>query len=49
MTSVAIVMMIIAMLVVWGGLVLAVVYLARHPLAEDAGGEFLDEPEAHHL
>lgn len=31
MTPVAIVMMIIAMVTVWGGLIAAVVNLARHP------------------
>ena len=49
MTTTAIIMMIIAILVVWGGLVLAVVYLWRNPLEEDLGGDFLDEPETHHL
>ncbi|GAA3510387.1 methionine/alanine import family NSS transporter small subunit [Georgenia daeguensis] len=49
MTTTAILMMIVAILVVWGGLVLAVVYLMRHPLEEDTHGDFLDEPEAHHL
>ncbi|MFS0892724.1 methionine/alanine import family NSS transporter small subunit [Microbacterium sp. 179-I 3D3 NHS] len=39
MTPTAIVMMIIAMVTVWGGLVAAVVNLARHPEASD------DEPE----
>ncbi|WP_418606870.1 methionine/alanine import family NSS transporter small subunit [Georgenia sp. SUBG003] len=49
MSTVAIVMMLVAMLVVWGGLVAAVVFLLRNPLQEDAGGDYLDEPEAHHL
>lgn len=31
MTSIAIVMMIIAMVTVWGGLIAAIVNLARHP------------------
>jgi cell division protein FtsX len=36
MTTTAIIMMIVAMVTVWGGLVLAVVNLARHPeVAED--------------
>jgi len=33
MTATAIVMMIVAMLTVWGGLVAAIVNLARHPEA----------------
>ena len=49
MTTTATIMMIIAILVVWGGLGLAVVYLLRNPLQEDAEGDFLDEPESHHL
>jgi hypothetical protein len=49
MTITAIVMMLVAILVVWGGLALAVVYLLRNPLQEDAGGDYLDEPESHHL
>jgi len=40
MTVTAIVFMIIAMVTVWGGLVAAIVNLARHPEAADA------EPEA---
>ncbi|AVL96202.1 MULTISPECIES: methionine/alanine import family NSS transporter small subunit [Bacteria] len=35
MTTTAIVMMIIAMVTVWGGLIAAVVNLARHPEVED--------------
>ncbi|HLT85239.1 MAG TPA: methionine/alanine import family NSS transporter small subunit [Phototrophicaceae bacterium] len=40
MTPLAIVFMIIAMLVIWGGLVVAITFLARHPLApeDDDGG-----------
>ena len=41
MTPVAIAMMIIAILTVWGGLVLALLNLKRHP--EDEGA-FPDEP-----
>jgi hypothetical protein len=40
MTTTAIIMMIVAMLTVWGGLVAAIVNLARHPEVAD------DEPEA---
>lgn len=40
MTPVAIIMMIIAMVTVWGGLIASIVNLARHPEAADA------EPEA---
>jgi hypothetical protein len=36
MTPVAIIMMIIAMVTVWGGLIAAIVNLARHPEAADA-------------
>lgn len=36
MTAAAIIMMIIAMVTVWGGLVAAVVNLARHPEAADS-------------
>lgn len=35
MTPIAITMMIISMVTVWGGLVLALVNLARHPEDED--------------
>jgi len=35
MTTPAIVMMIIAMVAVWGGLIAGIVNLARHPEAED--------------
>lgn len=35
MTVTAIVMMIVAMVTVWGGLIAAVVNLARHPEAAD--------------
>jgi hypothetical protein len=36
MTPTAIVMMIVAMVAVWGGLVAAIVNLARHPESADA-------------
>ncbi|MDN3445395.1 methionine/alanine import family NSS transporter small subunit [Microbacterium sp. APC 3901] len=36
MTTTAIVMMIIAMVTIWGGLVTAIVNLARHPEAADS-------------
>lgn len=36
MTTTAIVMMIIAMVTVWGGLVAAIVNLARHPEVAEA-------------
>lgn len=36
MTPTAIVMMVVAMVAVWGGLVAAVVNLARHPEVADA-------------
>lgn len=36
MTPLAIVMMIVAMVTVWGGLVTAIVNLARHPEAAQA-------------
>jgi hypothetical protein len=49
MTTTAIIMMLVAILVVWGGLTVAVVYLLRNPLQEDAGGDYSDEPESHHL
>lgn len=35
MTPLAILFMIIAMLVIWGGLVVAIVFLAKHPLEDD--------------
>lgn len=35
MTPVAIVMMIVAILVVWGGLGVAVIFLARHQIDDD--------------
>ncbi|WP_417564319.1 methionine/alanine import family NSS transporter small subunit [Microbacterium sp.] len=35
MTATAVVMMIVAMVTVWGGLVVAVVNLARHPEVAD--------------
>lgn len=37
MTTVAIVMMIVAIAVVWGGLVVAIRFLVRHPLDPEAG------------
>ncbi|WP_243229658.1 methionine/alanine import family NSS transporter small subunit [Microbacterium sp. CIAB417] len=40
MTAAAVIMMIIAMVTVWGGLVAAIVNLARHPEVADT------EPEA---
>lgn len=36
MTTTAIVMMIVAMVTIWGGLIAAVVNLVRHPEAADA-------------
>lgn len=36
MTATAIVMMIIAMVTIWGGLIAAVVNLARHPESAEA-------------
>ena len=39
MSTTAVVMMIIAMITVWGGLVAAIVNLARHPEAADAEPE----------
>jgi hypothetical protein len=36
MTPIAIVMMIIAMVTVWGGLIAAIVNLARHPEAAES-------------
>jgi len=36
MTATAVVMMIIAMVTVWGGLVAAIVNLARHPEAAES-------------
>ncbi|MBS0023068.1 methionine/alanine import family NSS transporter small subunit [Microbacterium paraoxydans] len=36
MTTTAIVMMIIAMVTVWGGLIAAIVNLAKHPEVDDA-------------
>lgn len=36
MTTTAIIMMIIAMVTVWGGLIAGIVNLARHPESEDA-------------
>lgn len=39
MSATAIVMMIISMITVWGGLVAAIVNLARHPEAADSEPE----------
>lgn len=39
MTPVAIVMMLIAIITVWGGLVLALINLVRHPEEGEAPGE----------
>jgi len=36
MTPIAIIMMVVAMLTVWGGLALSIVNLARHPESADA-------------
>lgn len=41
MTPIAITMMIIAMLVVWGGLAVAVVFLRKHPVADDPDAQTL--------
>lgn len=41
MTPIAIVFMIIAMVTVWGGLVAAIVNLARHPETADTEPEVL--------
>jgi hypothetical protein len=41
MTTTAIVMMIIAMVTVWGGLIAAIVNLARHPEVADSEPETL--------
>lgn len=35
MTPLAILFMIISMLVIWGGLVVAITFLAKHPLEDD--------------
>lgn len=35
MTPLAIVVMIVAMLILWGGLVVAIVFLAKHPLEDE--------------
>jgi hypothetical protein len=50
MTTVSVVMMIVAILVVWGGLLFAVVFLVRHPLEDQRPDDMLDDPETrHHL
>ncbi|MCK6209524.1 methionine/alanine import family NSS transporter small subunit [Georgenia sp. EYE_87] len=50
MTTTATLMMIVAMLVVWGGLLLAVFFLARHPLEDQRPDDVFDDPETrHHL
>ncbi len=41
MTTTAIIMMIIAMVTVWGGLIAAIVNLARHPEVADSEPETL--------
>lgn len=35
MTPLAIVFMLIAMVIIWGGLAVAITFLARHPLDDD--------------
>lgn len=35
MTPLAIVFMLLAMLIIWGGLAVAIVFLAKHPLEDD--------------
>ncbi|WP_448072423.1 methionine/alanine import family NSS transporter small subunit [Georgenia yuyongxinii] len=35
MTAAAIIMLVVAIALVWGGLVVAIVFLVRHPLIED--------------
>ncbi len=42
MTTVALVMMIVAIAVVWGGLALAIRFLLRHPLDPDDDAAVLD-------
>ncbi len=42
MTLLAIVFMLLAMVIIWGGLVVAITFLARHPLDDDGAGP--DEP-----
>lgn len=50
MTLTAIVMMIIAILVVWGGLAVAIAFLVRNPLDEHvAQEEWSEDYGEHHL
>ncbi|MFD1719467.1 methionine/alanine import family NSS transporter small subunit [Georgenia deserti] len=44
MTATAIVMMIVAMLVVWGGLAVSIRYLVRNPLSGDLDTSPGDQP-----
>ena len=43
MSAAALVMLVVALLVVWGGLGAAVVFLVRHPLPDDDVVRLLDE------
>lgn len=36
MTPIAIVMMLVATVIVWGGLIVATVFLMKHPLSQEA-------------
>ncbi len=37
MTTLSIVFMLLAMLIIWGGLVVAITFLVKHPLEDDDG------------
>ena len=45
MSAAAIAMMIVAIVLVWGGLVVAIIFLARHPLQDDEEIDALLEDE----
>jgi hypothetical protein len=49
MTATAIVMLIVAITLVWGGLVTAIVFLVRHPLIEDEAGPDGEAPPGREL
>ncbi|MFD1505117.1 methionine/alanine import family NSS transporter small subunit [Georgenia yuyongxinii] len=49
MTASALIMLVVAIALVWGGLVVAIVFLVRHPLTEDEGDADGEAPPGREL